>query len=53
MIENQRYQVRETTPKHWESRLIDREMQRCRSTTWRFIAAGYIAALILCLVLLS
>ena len=53
MIENNRYQARETTPKHWESKLIEREMQRCRSTTWRFIAAGYISALILALYLLS
>ena len=53
MIENQRYQVRETTPKYWESKLVDREMQRCRSTAWRLIATGYIAALILCFVLLS
>ena len=53
MIDDQRYQVRETTPKHWESKLVDREMRRCRSTAWRFIAAGYIAALILALYLLS
>ena len=53
MIEDNRYQARETTQKHWESKLIDREMQRCRSTTWRFIAAGYIVSLILALYLLS
>lgn len=53
MIENQRYKVRKTTPKYWESKLTDREMQRCRSMTWRLIATGYIAALILALYLLS
>lgn len=53
MIENQRLNVKETTPQIWESELIDKERHRVRSTTWRFIAAGYIAALILCLILLS